>query len=189
MRVLKAFALVSLTVAVCGAASTASAAELYSGETTLSTPLTFHVTLKPGTSLKLMRTDGTPVNTCTGSTIEGDITSLFATMFTGHINVFTWSGCSSEIKTLTNGSISINESETVSGSGTVTTVAFSGISCRYGTGGGTHLGTLEQTSEDTNLKINAVFNEQEPKSFLCADTTRFEGNYMFISPKKLRVWP
>ena len=189
MNPLKLFLPIALVAVVCSVSTASATPELYAEEATASTPLTLHATLQPGTSLKLMRTDGTPVNTCTGSTMEANITSLFATMFLGHINVFNWSGCSSTVDTLTNGSFSLSEAETVTGNGTVTTLAVGGITCRYGTGGGTHLGTLEQSSENTSLKINSIFNEQEPKAFLCADTTRFEGTYRFTSPKKLRVWP
>ena len=70
----------------------------------------------------------------------------------------------------------------VSGSGSVVTINI-GVSCRYGTGTGSTLGTLNTG----RLLINEVINEQPPKTFLCPDTTRWVASYTFTSPHDLTV--
>jgi len=85
--------------------------------------------------------------------------------------------------TLTPGSLSIAATGLVTGAGSVWTTNFGGVSCRYGTGGGTSLGTLTTGK----LVVNAVINEQEPKSFICPDTTKMVANYTVTSPHDLTV--
>ena len=184
MRTLK-----GLTVAVIAAAAmlafgagSASAAELYSTGATLKAPVTFHISLEPGATSTHGTTDGTSIiQTCTGSRIEGATTNT-ETPIAGHIGALTWSGCSFTVDTLTNGSLSISGAGIVSGSGTVWTYNI-GVSCRYGTGGGTTLGTLTTGK----LAVNAVINEQEPKQFLCPDTTKWVANYVVTSPHDLII--
>jgi opacity protein-like surface antigen len=164
-------------------AGTASAAELYSTGVTVNAGTKIEGSLESGTTATLSTTDGkTIVDTCTGSSVNGTVNAYTGGDVTGAISSLTWSGCSVTTDTLTNGNLSINASGTVSGNGSVVTVN-TGVTCRYGTGAGTALGTLTTGK----LAINAVINEQEPKAFLCPDTTKWVANYTVTSPHDLTV--
>jgi hypothetical protein len=169
-------------VATIGA-GTASAAELYSTGVTVNAGIVLKGSLESGTTATLSTTDGkTLVDTCTGGSVEGKINTYTGGDVTGSIEGSTWQECTFTTDTLTNGSLSINASGTVSGSGSVVTVN-TGVTCRYGTGGGTTLGTLNTGK----FAINAVINEQEPKAFLCPDTTKWVANYTITNPHDLTV--
>jgi hypothetical protein len=182
LKRLGAAAVAAAVVLVCGAGS-ASATELYSTGVTLSAGTTFHMILN--TSLVTSTTDGkTIVGTCTANTIEGKTTNTSGSTVTVAIDKLVWGGCTVTTDTLTPGTLHIDAAGTVSGSGTVWTVN-TGVTCRYGTGTGTHLGTLSTGK----LVVNAVINEQEPKAFLCPDTTKLVANYAVASPHDLTAGP
>jgi hypothetical protein len=162
-------------------AGTASATELYSTGTTVNAGTVLKGSLEPETTATLSTTDESSiVDTCTGSTLEGPVDTYTGGDATGTITTLGWSGCSFTTDTLTSGSLSINSSGTVSGKGSVVTVNI-GVSCRYGTGEGTTLGTLNTGT----VSINAVINEQAPKQFLCPDTTKWVAKYLVTSPHDL----
>jgi hypothetical protein len=164
-------------------AGTASATTLYSTGVALPAGTTLHATLEGGTAV-LSTTDGkTLVDTCTGSTVHGTTSNTSGTTVTGAISTLSWSGCTVTTDTLTNGTLHVaynaeTKVSTVTGSGSVVTVNFGGVSCRYGTGAGTHLGNLGTGT----LAINAVINEQAPTSFICPDTTKWVANYLITTP-------
>jgi hypothetical protein len=161
----------------------ASAAELYSTEVTVNSGTNLVISLESGTSALLSTTDTkTIVDTCTESKIEGEINPYTGGDVTGNLSLLSFGGCSSTTDVLANGSFKISSKGTVSGSGTVTTVNTS-VSCRYGTGVGTTLGT----GTTGKIEINAVINEQEPKAFLCPDTTKWIATYTVTSPHDLDV--
>jgi hypothetical protein len=162
-------------------AGTASASTLYSTGVKVAEGTELHATLESGTTATLSTTDGkTLVDTCSSSTVKGKV-SYPGGVASGAIESLTWGGCTVTTDTLTNGSLSINNSGAVTGSGSVVTVNFGGVSCRYGTGGGTALGTLTTGK----LAVNAVINEQAPTSFICPDTTKWVANYTVTSPHDL----
>ena len=181
MKYLKGLALTTAAAALLAlGGGSASAAELYSTGTTLSAPVTFDMTLS--VSLTKRTTDAqTLVGTCSGSTIHGNTTNTSGATVTGTIEALTWSGCTTTTDTLTNGTLHVDSAGIVTGSGSVVTDSFSGVSCRYGTGAATSLGALTTGK----LTIDAVINEQEPKAFLCPDTTRWRANYYVTSPHDL----
>jgi hypothetical protein len=171
------------------AASAASATELYSGETTLPTGTEFHVHLASGTSATQTTTDGkTMVLTCPQTTGKGASTNQSGASVSISISSLVASGCTVTTHTLTNGTVTIThipgtDDGTVTASGSVQTINFGGISCRYGTGAGTHLGTLNTGK----IAIKAVINEQDPKSFICPDTTLWVTAYAVTTPVDLNV--
>jgi hypothetical protein len=179
-------------------ASSAAATELFAKGETLEAGTTIHGTLTAGTST-LSTTDGkTLVDTCTGSTIDGTTSNAEGEFVNISIGSLTWSGCSVTTDTLTNGSLSISWTEglngTLTGAGSVVTANFAGVSCRYGTGSGTHLGTVTGTMGNEGetgglMDVNAVINEQEPKHFICPDTTRWQASYGVINPAPFYVQP
>jgi len=185
MKNLKAFSLAAVMalMALAGAGS-ASAAEVYSTGVTQPAGTTIAGSLTPGTTWKETSTDTkTTLTTCTGYSYHGTIAP-----YTGgsvKIDVSSWSliNCSATTDTLSNGSFFVSSTGTVSGEGTVFTVNFGGVSCRYGTGGGTHLGTVSTGA----LAINAVINEQEPKAFLCPDSTEWTGTTRITVPHDVTV--
>ena len=173
-------------MAFMGAGTASAAKTLTSTGVAQSAPVTIHAELDEVEGkvppAVLSTTDGSSiVDECAGSTVEGATTNS-ETPITGHINVLNWSGCSFTTDTLTKGDLTIDENGTVTGAGSVVTVNI-GVSCRYGTGEGTHLGTLTTGT----LTINAVINEQAPKQFLCPDTTRWVAKYKVTSPHDLNI--
>ena len=158
-------------------------AELYSTGETVKANTAIKASLESGTSALQATTDGkTIVNTCSGIAIEGTVSSYVGETISIPISSLGWSGCSFTTHTLSKGTLNINAADTVTGVGSLVTHDI-GVSCRYGTGTGTHLGTLNTGK----LVINAVINEQEPKQFLCPDTTKWAANFVFTSPHDLTV--
>lgn len=182
MKYPKMLGLTAMALMAFGTGSASAASHLYSTGVQVSAGTVLDLTLAAGTSSALTTTDGkTLVTTCTGSTIAGAVTYPAGGDAAISISSLTWSGCSSTTDTLTNGSLSISSTGTVTGSGTVVTKNFGGVSGRYGTGAGTHLGTLNTGK----IAINTILNEQEPKSFLCPDTVKWVATYIVTSPHDL----
>jgi hypothetical protein len=156
-------------------------AELYSTGVTLAAKTKIKVSLESGTTALRTTTDGSSIlDTCTESTGEGEIASYASGPSLVKLSSTSWGGCAFTTHTLTTGELLIDSSGTVTGQNSVVTENI-GVSCRYGPGGGSHLGTLSTGK----VAINAVINEQEPKQFLCADTTKWVANYVFTSPHDL----
>lgn len=106
---------------------------------------------KSGASIRF--TNGaTTVTTCTGNTIKGKTTSTTSATIKLPIEQLTWTGCGQTVDTLRNGELSIQQikgthSATVKGIGTEWTMTISGVSCTYGFGESTYLGTLTSGEE------------------------------------------
>ena len=162
----------------------ASAAEVYSTGVTVAAGTTVAGSLTPGSTWREWTTDTkTSLDTCAGYTFHGTIQPYSGGDVEIDIDTETWSSCSVTTHTLSNGSLFISSTGTVVGKGEVVTVNFSGVSCRYGTGSGTDLGTLTTGK----LSTNAIINEQEPKSFLCPDTTEWIGLINITAPHDATV--
>lgn len=184
MKTLGVAAIAAAALAASVGASAASAAELYSTGSTVNAGTTIYATLEPLVDgAMLTTTDGlTIVDTCNESEVEGTVNGYFGGDVAITIFSLEWGGCKFTTDTLTDGFLTISASGTVSGNGTVVTVN-TGVTCRYGTGGGTTLGTLTTGK----LGLNAIINEQAPKQFLCPDTTRWVASYVVHSPHDLTV--
>jgi len=108
---------------------------------------------KSGASIRF--TNGaTTVTTCTGTTVKGKTTSTVAEAIKLKIEQLTWTGCTQTMDTLVNGELSIQQikgthSATVKGIGIQWTMTISGVSCTYGFGESTYLGTLTKGEEPT----------------------------------------
>ena len=177
-----AIAIAALTASV--GAGSAPAAELYSTGVTVNAGTTIYASLDiPADGAILTTTDGlTIVDTCNESEFEGTVNGYFGGDVAITISSLEWGGCKYTTDTLTKGFLTINSSGTVKGNGSVVTVNI-GVTCRYGTGTGTTLATLSTAK----LSIVAVINEQEPKQFLCPDTTKWIAGYVISSPHDLTV--
>lgn len=181
LKMLVLAAALALTALV--GASLASAAEFYSTGATINAGTVVKGSLASGTSAQHTTTDtSSSIKTCTSYTFEGRIDPYTGGNATITITSEGWGGCSFTTDTLTNGSLSVNSSGTVSGSGSVTTVNI-GVSCRYGYGTGTTLGTLNAGK----VPIKSIVNEQEPKQFLCPDTTELVLDFVITSPHNVTV--
>lgn len=188
-------ALATTAIWTLSVAGIATATELFQGSETLKAGTTIHASLTGSTTLE--STDGTLVDTCTGGGLEGATTNTGGEGEAVGLEVvsLTWSGCSFTTDTLSNGSLSISQTGgldgTVSGAGTTWTVKYA-VSCRYGTGAGTTLGTVTGTSDTgkhATIDINATLSEQEPKSAFCPDSVAWKASYTVTSPTGLNVGP
>jgi hypothetical protein len=92
--------------------------------------------------------------------------------------------------TIEKGSLSVEATSggngTVSGSGSTVTVGIFNVSCVYGTGTGTTLGTATG-GEPATIDINAVINLIEGPALICPHTTKWTATYTITKPKPLFV--
>ncbi|HYH54079.1 MAG TPA: hypothetical protein VD761_08105 [Solirubrobacterales bacterium] len=130
--------------------------------------------------------------TCTTSTVGGTVTTNNTTKASGPITTLDTSGCSATVTTLVNGTLEIvpnaptgSNKGTVKGSGSQVTVSTLGVSCVYGTGAGTTLGTATGGNPAT-IAVSASL----PKisgGFLCASPASWTASYTVTSPKPLII--
>jgi hypothetical protein len=149
-----------------------------------------HSTLKSGTSALLETTGGSKIATCTGSTTKGSIEgSNTGTSVGGAISVLTWEGCSQTTDNLALGSLAILKNGTdegsVIGTGSKVTLGVFGVSCVYGTGEGTTLGTLKGGTTP-ELKISATLPKIEG-GFLCPGAGIWTAEYIVTTPHALHI--
>jgi len=172
-------------------AGTASATTLNNGTETLKTGSAIASSLITGTSADLKDTTGATIATCTGSSVSGKTTNETGEKVNGNIESLTWTGCSQTTDTLANGTLSIkrtgeNEGE-VSGAGSKVTLGIFGVSCVYGTGEGTKLGTAKGGTPAV-LKVNAVIPKIEG-GILCPSTGVWKAEYEVTTPATLNIVP
>ena len=181
MKYVKMLGLAAMASMAFGASSASAASSLYSTGVTLPAGTEVHATMEGGTAVLTTTDTKTLVDTCTSSTVSGKVEYPVGGDARIPLSSLTWGGCTTTTDTLVNGSISISSSGVVTGSGWVVTTNFGGVSCRYGPGAGTTLGTLTTGT----LAINTVLEEQAPKAFICVDTARWVTSYAFTSPHDL----
>ena len=173
LAVLAAMALMAL-------AGTASAQLTAPAGTVVKTGTTISSTLKAKTSVVLSDTSGFIQNTCTASTVSGKTTNESGTIVVGNIETLDFESCTRPTKTLATGTLHIATAGTVMGSGSkVQTETPNGAQCVYGTGAGTHLGTLTNATSSTGhatLLINAVLPLIETISGICISDARWKRN-------------
>ena len=198
-------AAMALTAFVGVGTAAAGPTELYVGHTTAGNTdntggVEIHATIAAGTSALLSDTSGELADTCKASTVLGKTTNTTATTLDGNISSLTWGECDFPTKTLTGkeGSLDITYvgdknadgqgDGTVTGTGSeVTVLVFGFIDCIYGTGAGTHLGTLSgSTAGHASLAINATI-ELQSGGFGCPETTKWVANYTVTTPTGLNV--
>jgi hypothetical protein len=147
------------------------------------------LSLKSGTSTTLKDTSGSTLATCTGSTAKGKTASETGEAISVSLETLSWSGCSTTTNTLANGSLEIKwtsgSSGEVIGRKTEWTVAIFGVSCTYGFGEGTKLGTIAG-GEAPLLKVEAGV-KKTAGSFLCPETATFAAEYVFTEPHAIYV--
>jgi hypothetical protein len=168
------------------AAGTAQATTLFTNSahtTDYSAGTVLHLTLVSGTSFR--QTPGT----CTQSTIGATTTNTTGTAIVATVNVFDHGVCGETTDTVANGSLEINftsgSNGEVIGKGNSLTSTMFGVSCTYGTGEGTKLGTVTGGTEPL-LTINATV-AKVAGGFLCPSTTGWHGEFVFTSPHAVYI--
>jgi hypothetical protein len=156
--------------------------------------------LKTGTSVALKETappngNGETLDTCTGSTWKGKITSNpggAANGATGEWTEKTWTGCTQTTKTTKLGKFRVTSDG--DGNGWLiadeetkeTILAFGFIDCEYAILAGTTLGTLDE-GNPAIFTLNAVaklLNE----GFGCPPTALWTGTYVQTEPKNTTLY-
>lgn len=171
--------------------------ELFEGGTTLEKEAALNLTLTSGSSALQSDTSGELADTCKGSTVGGNTTSTTAGEITLAIETLDWSSCTWTTTTLAKGSLDIKYvgdingdgqgDGTVTGTGTeVTNQVFGFLDCVYGTGAGTHLGTLTGSAAGhATISINAMI--KLVSGAFCPETTKWVASYTVTSPTGLNV--
>jgi hypothetical protein len=147
-------------------------------------------TLETGTTTTLKTTTGSIEDTCSTSTVKGEITNAGSptTTVAGKVTEIMFGGCTSP--TVPNNAAACNlevhniagtDNGTLTGSGcTVTVFLFGVFDCKYGLGNGTHLGTVTGGAMGT-IDINAVVVLID-NSPLCPSTAVWEAKYTVTKP-------
>ena len=160
----------------------------YAASTTIS------ASLDSGTSAILKTTGGLVENTCTTSTVEGPTanTGGATATVTGTVaqNKLTFSNCSNTTDVTAGGELEIHwisgtDNGTLTAKNFEVTQVLSGITCTYGAGTGTDLGTVTGGNPAT-LDVNAVVNKTAG-SFACPSTAVWVANYTVTGPTPLYV--
>ncbi len=179
-------AAVAAMALVAFGAGTASATKLYKGATAVGAGTEIQASLAIGGSARLTTTEGTTLNTCTGSTIKGSTSNAGGSAETvkGSVTAanLTWSGCNNTVDTIEGGELEIHH---ISGTtnGTLTAkgfkvnvlIPFFGTTCTYTAGAGTHMGTLTGVSVgNAVMDVNAIVTTSSPG---CPPSARWQATY------------
>lgn len=191
MKHLKMLGLVAIAVlgliAFVGA-GTASATTLYTSSN-LTNPYpagtTFDFTLVQGHSVTFTNGKGEELDTCSESTFEWKTASESGTPLSGAIEQLGFGGCTTTTIPIALGSLQIekvgtNEGKVV-GKGLQATIAIFGVTCTYGFGSGTTLGTITGGTAPV-LLISGATLVKTAGGFLCPSTAGFDADYIITSP-------
>ena len=148
-----------------------------------------HWSIVPGSFREWVSTNGEIIATCTESTTKGSIGTATGNRVGGAISTLAMGGCSQTTDALAGGTLEImktgsDEGEIV-GKGTKVTLAVFGVSCVYGTGEGTKLGTIKG-GEAPEVTINAAMPRIEG-GFLCPGSVRYRIKEVVTSPHALHI--
>jgi hypothetical protein len=186
MKHLKNIGLAAVAVAalMAFAASSASADVICttSGNPCATKITTIHASISKE-SANLTDTSGNSFATCTVGEVQGEVTAQGKGINpSGPITSLTWgakgAGCNTTVDTVASGSLELRTEGATKAiwakASEVTLVAF-GVSCSYGAGAETKIGTLNVGTPAT-MTINAIVNKTAG-SFLCPSTAKWNGNY------------
>lgn len=150
---------------------------------------TLHFTIPSGSSASLTDTAGEPIDTCSGSTVHGAITSpgSATTTVTGHIDGLTWESCTFPTKTLTMKNLEVHKingtsNGTVTADGqsevTINTVFFG--SCIYGITSGESIGDLTE-GKPAVFHADAIAHKLSGSNLACPATAKWKATYTLTS--------
>jgi hypothetical protein len=185
MKLLKMIGLlvtaISALLALAGSAYatptlTSPAGNEYTGE--------FHMTQATPNSARL---EAGILDTCGESTLKGTIETNNETVGKGKISSLTFGDCTRTTNVLSSvGSLEIASGGVVTAIGTEWTVLEAGISCVYGFGSGTKLGTLAGGAPAT-LTVNTTKLPKVSGGIFCAKEGTWKASYTFTTPGELLV--
>ncbi len=148
---------------------------------------TIHLTLKAGTSTRF---EAGITNTCTTDTIHADITTNDTTIASGPITSWVMGSastpCNHKLVVLKPGSFSIGTGGGASISGNEWTTEELGISCVYGGGTGTKIGTLAGGTPAT-LSASTTELPKISGGIFCASKGTWTATYVVTTPATLLV--
>src|SRR5262249_22760354 len=146
---------------------------------------TFHATLEAGTTSELRDANLNTIATCTASTIDGLTENKTGQIVTANVlkEGVTWGGCSQFTATTAGGDLDIEANGDVTGTGFGVTFAIFGVTCTYGFGTGSLLGTIFGGSAPI-LYISTTV-QKVAGGFLCPSYARWDANYAITSPESL----
>jgi hypothetical protein len=174
-------------------ASTAWATAIYNGATKIGVGSETKWSVSAGTSVKLMTTEGTVLNTCTEGTISGNVVSAGGAAETvrGSFSAANvkWSGCNNTVSTLAGGETELHYisglNGTVIAKGFEVTLQTPFGSCVYSAGPGTHMGTLTgSTTSNATMDISAVLAR---KTGLCPSSAKMVATGTLTSQSPYHV--
>jgi hypothetical protein len=192
MKTLKALGLATVAAMVLMAFAGAGAAQaiLYTDAAKTipySAGTVVDLSLKSGTTTKLTR-GGSTEATCTESTAKGKVANEPGEPLV-LLETLSWGGCSQTTDTLAKGSLEIKwtsgTSGEVIGKEAQWTETVVGVSCIYGFGEGTKLGTISG-GEASALKVEAAVKKMAG-GFLCPETPTLDAEYIFTEPHAVYV--
>jgi hypothetical protein len=146
------------------------------------------LSLKSSTSMTLAQTSGETIATCTESTAKGRTEGEVSKATPVSLETLSWGGCKQTTDTINLGSLELKQvgtedkGEVIGKSSNVTMEIFS-VSCTYGTGEGTTLGTIVG-GEAPVLAINVTINKTAG-GFLCPSTGIWKAEYVVTEPHAL----
>jgi hypothetical protein len=193
LKMLGLVAGVAMALVALAGGGTASATTLFTDPaktTHYASGTEIQTTLTKGTSAIFTGSGGEVLNTCTSSTITGKTTSTSGTLLGIVLSTFTLT-CGKTTHTVSNGVMSIEWTSGTSGAvrgqaSEVTIDGIFGVSCTYGTGTGTRLGTITGGIE-AKLNIAAVGLVKTAGSFLCPSSAGWDAEYTLTKPHSLYV--
>lgn len=195
LKVLGLALIAALSLSILAAAGTAQATALC---TTTDTPVctmaygpgaSVDLSLKVLTSMQLVSTGSSDtLATCSSATLNGKVGAELTKAVIIELSAATWGSCNKTVDTIANGLLEVEHAEgthngTVKGIGTEWTFGILGVSCTYGFGTSTDLGTLVSGEEPT-LNINVVISKTAG-GFLCPSDTILTAEYGMTSPHAL----
>ena len=190
MKYLKMLGLMAVTaMALMGFAGSASAAGTLTAPTGTEYTGALSASLEGSALLKA----GFAEITCTTSTVSGSVTTNNETHAAGPISTVDFSNCgSATVTTLNhNGTLTIKKAtRAVSGTGVEVTVALLGVSCVYGLGAGTTLGTADNIEPSGTDGVTIVVSTRLNKisgGFLCASEAEWTARYIVTTPKDAHI--
>jgi hypothetical protein len=193
LKMLSLAAVMTLGLTSLIGAGTASATTLFT-DSNLTTPYKagteLHLTMSSGRVMAFTDGSGNPLISCTASTAVTKTSNETGTTVFSSITILTFGGCDTTVDVLANGSLEIertgpNEGKVV-GKGSQWTYSIFGVSCTYGTGKGTTLGTVTGGISPV-LSINAVGITKVAGGFLCPSNMGWDASYTFTTPHAIYI--
>jgi hypothetical protein len=147
---------------------------------------TLHSVIKSGGTFRLTSA-GSTIADCKKSTTDGNSTDNDTTWVVIHLSTLNWEECSQTTHTVVPGTIEFmtvgSNQVVVRGQNTEVTLKLFNISCTYGTGAGTTLGTMTGGSAPI-IELNTTFIKTAG-SFVCPETVGWDVEYEIIAPHAL----